>query len=174
MQKKIYIPITLTVMFILLGIAIVSQTAPANTESGINRQSVLCVYKNDNLVDCEHNVLLVEGKNFSRDLFAYGGNYFRNISLCNASNDCASPSANGFKYSPITGCGLSGVEGTYAQLPQNGNWSVYYKFTATCDISTNVTILTNKTGANLSAVYFTLVSLTNGDTLTLNWTNWVE
>lgn len=129
-----------------------------------------------------HNVLYNTGKEAIEDYLADGGggsDAFDWIELCNASSatGCGVPAADKSEaYLALAECGLSEVAGTVGDNSGtvNGNWSIWYEFTSTCDnVKVNVTRLRNADGDDLAGNSFTLATLQNGDKLLVNWTVWV-
>ena len=140
--------------------------------ASLKYQGYVCVYKNGELIDCNHNLLYDNGKNITRDILGVGMNTpILNISLCNATAGCSTPVAAGSEdFNTYVNCGLTSAQGTYATL-QNapGNWSVTKTFTSTCDsITVNSTRLSNVTGGIFAGNTFTLVTLQTNDQLTIN------
>jgi len=144
----------------------------------INYHANVCVYKNGELLECNHNLLYNTGKESIEQVLGNAGNPgpFQNITLCNATAGCGTPVAAGNEdFTAYTNCGLAaGTGGTYASLG-TGNWSIYKTFTSTCDnIITNSTRLTNSSGSSFAGNTFTLVTLQSSDSLTINWTIYVQ
>ena len=152
---------------------LIEQGTSLNT--GINYESQLCIYKNNHLIECNHNVLYDTGKEMIKDILSSGGNQIRRMQLCNATAGCGTPNASSTEtFNAMNGCGMAEATGTYGNLSV-GNWSIYNKFISTCDnIVTNLTRLRNTSGSNLVGVSFAVVTLQTNDELTLNWTNWVS
>lgn len=166
--------------YFLLSSAVVLDSSSSSTP--IQYKAQVCVYKTPwledhygerELVDCSHNVLYNTGQNMTRDLLGGGGNFIRNISLCNTTAFCTAPVAAGTEtFTTYANCGLNSTQGTYAPLATTaGNWSIYTTFTATCNsLDINATRLSNATGSLFAGNSFTLVTLQSNDQLTVNWT----
>lgn len=127
---------------------------------------------------CSSNVLYDTGAEAIEDYLADGtgaGDAFDWIELCNTTADCGVPvAAKTESYNAYALAGLAEAAGTVSDLG-NGNWSVFYTFTATDDgLLTNATRLRNADGDDLAGNSFTLVTLQTSDQLTINWTVWVE
>lgn len=174
------------ILFIaVIGLAILSIFSLAITykpnldhdtsETFLKYKANVCVYKNGELVQCDHNVLYNFGKNMTRDLLGYGGVITGNIStiaLCNASSACSVPVASGAdSFRSYDNCGLTNATGAYVALNSyDGNWTITKTFTATCDgLTTNVTRLQNASGGIFAGNSFSLVTLQTSDQLTVNW-----
>jgi len=173
MKKKIYAVVGVSVLLLLVCLAFIPSTAENNYGDSIDYKGTVCIYKNGELIECNHNILYNSGKNLIRDLVGGGGSgAVLNISLCNATAGCGGPVADASEtYSEFAGCGLENSQGTYTALTQDGNWTITKTFTATCDnVETNVTRLQNATGTNFAGNSFTLVTLQTNDQLTINWT----
>jgi len=126
--------------------------------------------------ECSHNQVFNGGLDHIRDYIGQGTSEsaFTYISLCNATGTagCEDPvAAASEKFSGMDTCGMSNASGTYGELVNNGNWSIYKTFTSTCDaVEVNVTRLSNGEGTNFSGNSFTLVTLQTDDQVTINWT----
>lgn len=175
-MRKIYaIPILVITSILVLAIALMSvNTSVPNTEisDGIDYKGSVCVYKNNELVECNHNVLYNSGANMTRTALGVGSTAaILNITLCNATAGCGTPiAASSEAYTEYGACGLAGATGTYTQLGQTGNWTVSKTFTSSCDnLLVNVTRLGNNSNY-FAGNSFTLVTLANLDQLTINWT----
>lgn len=149
-------------------------TSPIPTPQNNNFRDTVCVYKNSELIGCEHNILFYSGQNMTRDcLTSDSCSAFTNISLCNASLGCDTPTSAGTEtYSLFSGCGMDSDTGTVTYLtPEDGNWTVTKTFTSTCDgVETNATRLSNVSGSDFAGNLFSVVTLQTSDTLTINWT----
>ena len=145
-----------------------------NSDGSLNYKGYVCVYKNGELIECNHNLLYDRGKNITRDLLGIGGGGpALTIALCNASAPCATPVAAGTEaFTSYYTCGLTNATGTYATLQGNpGNWTITKTFTSTCDsLTTNVTRLMNASSDLFASNTFSLVTLQTNDQLTINWT----
>ncbi len=166
--------------FLLSSVAVLDSSS---SSVPIKYKAQVCVYKtawlgdhygDREVVDCSHNVLYNTGQNMTRDLLGGGGNFIRNISLCNATAlNCTAPVAAGTEtFTTYLGCGLNSTQGTYTPLATvAGNWSVYTTFTATCNnLEMNATRLLNATGSLFAGNSFAFVTLQTNDQLTVNWT----
>lgn len=146
----------------------------SSDSSVLHYKGYVCVYKNGEVVSCDHNLLYDNGKNLTRNALGTGVvGAILNISLCNATAGCAGPVAAASEtFNTYVNCGLNSNAGTYAVLNNApGNWSVSKTFTSTCDsIEVNSTRLSNQTGSVFAGNTFTLVTLQTNDQLTINWT----
>lgn len=162
-------------VFASLSFMLPDFSVKSSESSLLNYNSMVCVYKNGELVgECDHNVLYHNGKNITRDMLgSVAGAVVQNISLCNATAGCGAPLADATEtFNLLSSCGMASSQGTYSVLSaQPGNWTITKVFTATCDsIVTNVTRLTNVTGGIFAGNSFTAVTLQTNDQLTINWT----
>ena len=161
-----------------------SQNAIIPNESGLSYNSRVCVYKNEDLVDCGPNLLVNTGNNTIMDLLTGSTTTeVKYIVLCNATNatagSCDTPAAadTALDGQEFTLCGLARAAGTIAQRG-TGNFSYSKVFTATCNsLVTNVTGLFNST-VGAGDVYFagntfTSVTLQSADQLNVTWYIWV-
>lgn len=137
------------------------------------------------LVNCEDNLVVNQGLNATRDIIGQGTRFgaFDFIGLCNATAGCSTPAANDVNLeNEYTTNGLTRAQGTYTTLQISaGNWSIYNTFTSSgvANLQTNKTCLFNQSSSTGDTMFacntFSLVTLdgTAGDTLTVNWTNFV-
>ena len=125
-MNKMYI---LGISLLLVAIFAVTMTPgiqlPVQSQ-GINYHSQVCVYKNDELIECSSNVLYNTGKNIIREYLGDtggGGDEVDQIALCNATTSaCEQPvAAKTEAYTAITLCGLQQTTGSYGALAQDGN-----------------------------------------------------
>lgn len=175
----------LSIIFIFLIVGVFSILSPNNSESSlsstINYESLVCVFKNGEEIDCKHNVLFNNGAEAIEQILGTTSNTstsaFQNISVCNSSTagvGCGGVTAGQSEaYNLFSAGGLTQGAGTYFSNG-NGNWTLSKTFTSTASsLTTNVTKLGNITGYNLSGNSFTAVTLNIDDQLTINWTLWV-
>ena len=174
----IRLSIALVMISILSIFALSSSFSIPSTNSqssdSINYKGSVCVWKNGELVDCNHNLLYDLGKNITRDILGNAATGTpRTISVCNASAGCGTPIATAIEpYNAYNNCGLSNITGTYNTLNNApGNWTISTTFTSTCnDVLLNSTRLQNASSSPFAGNTFTLVTLHNGDQVTINWT----
>ena len=165
---------------LLLFAAILAYNKPitnvAQVAEAPKYHSMVCVWKNGELVECKHNVLFDSGKDLIKTILGDSGSGgpVKTIALCNASAGCAEPTAAGTEtYNEFSSCGLAPATGTYSSNGV-GNWSIQKTFTATCDdLVTNVTRIGNGT-TYFAGASFTSVTLQTNDQLTVTWTIWVS
>ena len=176
-MNKMYI---LGISLLLVAIFAVTVLPGINTTvqaQGLAYNAEVCVYKNNELVDCSHNVLYDTG---AEEIEQYLGNTggsgdaFDWIQLCNATAGCAQPTAGGGTFNEMNpDCGVNSSSGAYASVG-NGNWTISAVFTSTCDnIETNVTRLRNNAGDAFAGNNFSLVTLQTDDQINVTWTIWV-
>lgn len=128
-------------------------------------------------VECSHNTLFDTGAEYVETQLKTGSaDAVDWISLCNASANaggCGTPVADSSEsWTEIAACGLTQQAGTTMDNG-NGNWSVYYTFTSTCDdVVTNVTHLENDADLEFAGNAFTTATLQTDDTILVNWTIW--
>lgn len=145
---------------------------------GVNYMSSVCVYKNNELIDCSSNLLYDDGKNLIRTVLGNTGTGgpVKNITLCNATAGCGSPQADHLEtYNYYTSCGLQAdADGSYGALGQAGNWTISRLFTASCDgLVTNATRLEAGSATIFAGNNFTSVTLQTNDQINVTWTIWV-
>ncbi len=150
---------------------------PSSDTVGIEYHSNVCVYKNDQLVQCDHNLLYDTGKELIENYLGDTGgasDEVDQISLCNATAGCQTPVAGASEtFNTFSSCGMEKATGTYASVG-TGNWTISNTFTSSCNnIVTNATRLLNTAGTNFAGNNFTSVTLQNLDQLTITWNIWV-
>lgn len=182
--KRIYLVSLLLVISLFVVLSIynlpVNPIDTSGTSQGINYESQVCIFKNDELIQCNHNVLFNNGAEAIEQDLGNGviNGPFKNISLCNSTTaagvNCGTVTAGQTEaYNLFSAGGLIQGAGTYFSNG-NGNWTISKTFTATANsLTTNVTKLSNITGYNLSGNSFTAVSLNIDDQITINWTIWI-
>ena len=163
------------IIFGLLGVLLVSVvlTIPLlrnnfGINDGVHYKATVCVYKNDELISCQYNLLTNGGKDMIRDALQGTSTNINQISLGNGAAPTASSTSLPSEY---TDCGLAKATASTQNLANNGNWSVYYTFTSTCDSKVVNTTGLYKNGGNLFAgTSFTSTTLQTDDQIKINWT----
>ena len=174
-MKKILGIIALAVLVSVLVMGFDYGGAPEISD-GIKYHSKVCIYKNGKLVECGHNVLTDEGKEFIETELGTtpSTNSIDRMQLGNGSAPTStSTSLDGL----ITTCGLSEASITWSSVG-TGNISASYEWTSTCD-----NIVVNTTGLKCSACgastdffagnSFTDVTLQTNDKINVTWYIWV-
>ena len=188
MNNMKYFLIPLFAIFLVIGAFAFgySMNNPSSNivENTIEYHSMVCkqVTRADGTIEpkeCSPNLLYDTGKEAIEDYLAdgSGGNdAFDWIQLCNASKGCQDAIADKTEdYNAATGCGTNAAAGSVTDNGGNGNWSVGYEFTSTCDdVSTNATRLRNDDDDDLAGNSYTIVNLQTNDKLLVNWTVWVS
>ena len=167
----------LLIASIFLVVSLNQSQLPSSESVGIEYHSNVCVYKNDQLIQCDHNLLYDTGKELIETYLGDTGgasDEVDQISLCNATAGCQSPVAGASEtFNAFTNCGMQEATGTYASVG-TGNWTISNEFTSSCNnIVTNSTRLQNTAGINFAGNNFTSVTLQNLDKLTITWNVWV-
>lgn len=150
----------------------------------------VCIYHNNQLVECKNNLFTDRGRNHTRDALNGRAGTIGTISAIALSNFTDSiGAANTTIQNELTaansGCGLQRAAGTYGVSTNStgfaiGNWSYFNQFTSTCTINVNVTGVFNTTtqGQSSEALFavttFTTVTLAPSDTLNVTWFMWVS
>lgn len=163
-----------------------SPIAGKSVDESLEYNNVVCVYKNDVLVDCAHNTVTYTGMNHTRNALMGTGGAAAAISLDTlqlSTNATAAESgetacsnvvsSNGLDISAADTVALIGAPDTSDTDFAQGNFSVSKKWTATgtqADIAS--VCLTNSTSNNIHfarAVLSSTVNLENGDTLNVTY-----
>lgn len=170
----IFSVIALLLVLTAFGFMIIPSSTPVN--QGFDYSAEVCVYKNGELVECNHNTLYNTGAAAIKEDLGSGDSNspFINISLCNATppTACGTPVAAATEdFTALATGNLSQIAGTYGSTTDSGNYSIWYTFTSTATDATtiNATRLHNSSGANFAGSTFSAVTLSSGDTLLINW-----
>jgi len=184
MEKKhlFLLPVFMLVLVGVFAFGFSMNSSPDGVKQGIDYYGMVCtqVERADGTLEpqiCDSNVLYNLGAEALEDYLAdgTGGNdAFDWIELGNGSLETGTPDAGQTEaYTATTSCGLGKVAGVVYDNG-NGNWSVGYSFTNTCDVAiTNVTRLLNDDDDTLAGNTMTTVTLAPADRLNLNWTIWI-
>ena len=170
-------PVVFGLLVSVVTLAVVASLQPSDVvgmgESPKYR-AVVCVYKNGELIDCNHNLVTDIGKEFVEDKLtnASTAGVLQYISLSNSSQN--PDVAWTVLPDEITTAGLSRAQCTLTDLG-TGKWSCEYTFTATDSIS-NVRLAGynwNETAGSdnklFAASNFTSVNLEANDQLKIVW-----
>lgn len=147
--------------------------------SGINYNSIVCVYKNGVLVEpCHHNLLLTAGKNMTRDLLATASNPTGRPTFIALGNGTGTQAVGDTVLATEIGteCSLGRAAGTvnYDTANPIGNWSITKTFTSTCNNAVvNTTALYNATTSATNWTFaettFTSTTLQANDQINITW-----
>lgn len=175
-------------LFVLILVGVFALGFPVNNPSNnvadtIEYHSMVCtrITRADGTVipnGCSSNVLYNTGKNLIRTYLGDTGggtDEVDQISLCNATNSgCGVPvAAKTEDFTAHTTCGLAEATGAYTALAQDGNFTISYEFTSTCDnVKTNFTRLGNTNNDDFAGNNFANTTLMQNDKLSVNWTIW--
>jgi len=178
-MKKIY---ELGIMLVFLAVIMtavqvqIGQVTPQ--VQGLHWNSEVCIYKNNELIQCEPNILCTGGKNWTRDCigkFLCGSTNFSIIALGNTTT--AQSASDTTLANEWTTCNLGRKSGEYTELTgsSDGNWTVSAVWTANDACVVNTTGLFNATssGTMFAQNNFTTVSLQANDQINVTWTIWV-
>lgn len=173
-------------MVFLLGILggnfIGTPTDNGQIDNSFSRVSYACVWKNDEFLGCNHNVVTTEGLDYIEDQISDTPSatlIAKYLAVSNDSSYTASSAHAESDWNAVeeTADGLNRTAGTYGNIG-TGNWWVNYTWTATGTTTNikNAAILTNGTDGTLlaEAALSSTVNLENGDTLKIAWNNTVS
>jgi hypothetical protein len=178
-MEKIYFLGTLVFLAIIMAMVSVQTQVAFPTVQGLIYGSEVCIYKNNELVQCKPNILCNGGKDFIRDCLGTAacgttpGN-FTWIALGNVTGTEAQGAGNTTLENEWTSCDLTRMDGAYTQIG-TGNWSLSHVWTASGTCMVNSTGLFNaSSGDTLFAQNnFSTVNLQNQDQINVTWTIWV-
>jgi hypothetical protein len=173
MKKKII----LAILPLILIAAIL--TSSAKIQLGVNDNlkytGVACIYKNDQLIGCYHNLITNRGKDLIKlDMMGQAEVTLDQLALAN--NTVAQSATDTNLQGEWTTCGLARATGTLTSIGI-GNWSINYVWTSTCDnVIVNATGIYNTTApGNLFAeTTFPTTTLMNGDKINVTYYTWVS
>lgn len=183
-MKKIY---ELGIILVFLAVIVITASVQIGQVTpqvqGLVWNSEVCIYKNNELIQCKPNILCTGGKNWTRDCigkFECGATNFSIIALGNISTGSQSASDTTLA-NEWTTCNLGRKAGEYTELTgsSDGNWTVSAVWTAnTNGCVVNTTALFNSTAAPPSGIMFaqnnfTTVNLQANDQINVTWTIWV-
>ena len=181
MNKKILIALALIVVIvgitIVLGSFVNSETDQLST--GLSYHSSVCVYKNNELVQCSPNALTNAGKNALRSYAAHGGTLaaFDYIALANNTPEGNHAVTDTDLDNRTTCCGLTIAQGTVTDLATDGNWTISKVFTCATEAvsEVNATGIFNASSPGTYFAYntFSPVDLQIDDQINVTWTIWV-
>jgi len=159
------------------------QTVNSEYEQNFKVGSLVCVYKNNVLVEpCTHNLFTSTGKNWTRDLignWAGGGAAMKFIATGNGSATQCTNAATLAGETPSGAWTGTYRTGAYAvNAAYTGNWTVSAVYTANEAINgLNSTALFNVTTQGAGTMFacnnFTTVNLAANDQLNITWFLWV-
>jgi len=159
-----------SIVLLLLGTLAVTSISGGE---GIRYHSMVCVYKNGELIQCDHNVLTNNGKDLIQSYLSGGaGAAVDYIALGNGS---APTSTSTTLDNEITTSGLARAQGSVSSVG-TGNWSLNHQWTSTGDnIVVNTTALFNASsgGTMFAGNEFTDVTLQKDDKINVTWWVWV-
>ena len=175
MEKK-YLVGTFAVLVmavIVFGIGGIINTLPVpeGVGQGIKYNSNVCVYKNEELIGCQHNVITNGGLDMVKTSLGEGtSNVITDLALGNEQAPAAGDSALPGLYEDS---GLTKASGAYNSNGV-GNWSVAHTWTSTGDNKVVNTTGLYKDGGNLFAgTSFASTTLQTDDQIKVNYTIWV-
>jgi len=176
MNKKYIVGIVVLLVFLTIAMTMF-QVKQVNIDDSLKYGSMVCIYKNNELIQCSHNTLTNDGKNAIKDYLGSGGttNPFDVIAVANNTPEGNHDPTDTTLDNRTTCCGLEIADGTFTSIG-TGNWSIYKVFTATDTVNeVNATGLYNITtpGTYLAYNTFSAVNLLNNDQLNVTWIIWV-
>ena len=177
MKKEYIVAMAILVLAVALYLTPVSSVIK-DTSNSIEYDSMVCIYKNGEEVQCKPNLVTNGGLNFIKDCIGQGlcgtPTNFSIIALGNLSGGSQAATDTTLA-NEWTTCGLTRSPGVYTSIG-NGNWSVSKVWTATGSCLVNTTALFNATssGTMFALNNFTTVSLATNDQINVTWTIWVQ
>jgi hypothetical protein len=144
-----------------------------NMQDNIKYSSNVCMSINGKEVQCTHNIITSNGKNYFKTSMGKGTNNTINILVLGNASVPLAASTN--LAGAIIECGLANATATYIQDGVTaGVWSEYYTWTSTCnDTIVNTTALYSSPGSFgmlFGGAGFASTTLQENDKLTMNYT----
>ena len=173
MRDKLILPL-LVIPAIIIVMLVNNSNFSLNQKDFIKYKGVVCIYKNNELVGCNHNLLVNSGKDMILNALARGG--LGNITtIAVANNTVAQAATDTSLQGEWTTCGLARAQANEFTRNGYGNWTIAYTWTVTCDnVYVNATGLYNSTGTLFAETTMPLVILYTTDSLKVSWTIWVQ
>jgi len=164
---------------LILGLLVLAipSTVPINEGGEINYEGFVCVWKNNQLVECKHNLITNVGKNNIKTALGQGTNALSNkIAIGNCTGACSQTSADttlSGEYTTQCSSSLAATTGTYNSAGTRA-WNITYQWTvdsACANVNVNATGLYNATGSSqlFAEANFTNVLLQGNDKLNVTW-----
>ena len=170
--KYILLPIVTLVLGLLVLVS-VPLTYPVDQSESLQYRGMVCVYKNNELVECNHNILVTTGMTQIQDHLGIGATgAVKTIAVGNGT--AAQVAGDTSLAGEIADVGLAKTTGTYVATGTAGAWNITYQWTcgAGCiNEGVNNTGLYNATGAGqlFAETTFTNVVLQQNDKLNVTW-----
>lgn len=182
-MRKEYIITTFAILVLAVAIytAPISQANKETTDSSLNYHSQVCVYKNNQLVKCGHNIVQNGGLNVIKECIGHGGcgasASMGNFSYIALGNITAAQAVTDITLAnEWIACSLQRTTNNAYTSIGNGNWSISQVWTANAsNCVVNTTGLFNATsgGVMFAQNNFTTVTLQANDQLNVTWTIWI-
>jgi len=173
MEKKYMIGMfsVLVLAMFVVGLNI-GNVGNSEASDSLDYGSNVCVYKNNELIGCQHNTVVNGGFDMVKNSLGEGGtNGITDLALGKGEVPSGSDTALDQIYSTA---GLSKTGGAYNSNGV-GNWSIAHTWTCTSDAQTvNTTALYKSGGALFAGTSFTSTTLQTDDQLKINYTLWVS
>jgi len=168
--------LALTLVLIALAVIFNFNGSTSSASQDIKYTGVACIYKNNELVACNHNIITNRGKDLIKiDMMGTGTVTLDQLAVAN--NTVAQSASDTDLQGEWSTCGLSRTTGTLTSIG-TGNWSINYQWTSSCDnVYVNATGIYNTTASgNLFAetTWSPTTTLMNGDKLNVTYYTWVS
>jgi hypothetical protein len=173
MKGKIWlvaIPLALVAVALLVNL----KAQQVMTGENLKYTGVACVYKNDQLIGCYHNLITNNGKNLiKQDMMGTATVTLNQIAIAN--NTVAQSASDTTLQGEWTTCGLAKATGTLTDIGV-GNWSINYQWTSTCNNAiVNATGIYDSVSNTLFAeTTFPTTTLQANDKINITYYTWVS
>ena len=174
--KKIVVPTLLALLIfgVVMGLKYMPQASISNAKGDVHYHANVCIYKNNKLVECHHNLLTNGGKEHIEQQLSGTPSATQIVKYISVASNSSTPAATWDVISnELTTSGFSRAAGTYESNAGSGSWNVYYTYTATGTVNgINMTGLywNDTTNSLFAATTFSDTNVISGDTLKINWT----
>jgi hypothetical protein len=177
-KRPLYLPVAMLILWIVTVGAIVAlplfqKNRNIEASGGLKYHGEVCVWVNDKLVGCNHNIITNGGKDVV--YYALTGSLQNATYIAVANNTVAQSAADTSLQGEWTTCGLA--KGPADSIVKNnyGNWTITKSWTVTCDnVIVNATGIYNATGPLFAETTIPTHYLYSTDVLRISWTIWVS
>jgi len=177
--KPLYIPVVMLILAVIIVGAIMSfpifnsNISKEATSNSVKYHGEVCVWVNDKLIGCNHNLITNTGKDIV--YYALTGTTKNVNQIAIANNTVPQSALDTSLQGEWTTCGLA--KGTVDTTVRNnyGNWTMSKLWTVTCDnVIINATGLYTSDNELFAETTIPTHTLYANDQLRISWTIWVS
>jgi hypothetical protein len=147
--------------------------------ASLTYNTMVCIYKNGELIQCSHNLVTNDGKDFLKSCLgtaSCGASAFTNLTLANCTNSVTGTDSTLCNGQDWTSCSVGPGDGVGAVYKSAGTgaWNVTDTWTSSCDdVNVSATGMYNNGATLLAENTFTPVMLQTNDQINVTWGIWV-